>query len=325
LLGRGVAPVFVVNIEGNRLPHGEYSAMPHHPLAEVFGYPTNNFSPEAQKCRAECLCPFKERKENGDLQRCTKDKKDDPLGVCSVFNTGGERVITCPTRFQQEWRIVQDAAGFFFPVGAVSERVTEMRLTDQDGKSVGSIDVVLFSKDAQGRINDYGSVEVQAVYISGNIRRAFENYMTDPAKRHDMDWRRELNYPRPDFLSSSRKRLAPQLISKGGILNAWGRKMAVVLDTNFYSTLPTLEEADKSEADIAWLVYDLIPEPAQNRNLLTLQKTVYTKFESALMTITQFEAGDETLFIERLHKKIQDARTAKNDDALPTETIDPNL
>jgi hypothetical protein len=186
--------------------------MPHHPLAEVFGYPTNNFSPEAQKCRAECLCPFKERKKNGDLQRCNKDKKDDPLDVCSVFNAGGERVITCPTRFQQEWRIAQDAAGFFFPSGAAWERVTEVRLTDQDKKSVGSIDVVLFSRDAPSGVINYGSVEVQAVYISGNIRRAFEYYMADPSERHAMDWRRELNYPRPDFLSSSRKRLAPQLI-----------------------------------------------------------------------------------------------------------------
>jgi len=37
------------------------------------------------------------------------------------------------------------------------------------------------------------------------------------------------NYPRPDYLSSSRKRLAPQLIFKGGIINAWGKKTAVAL------------------------------------------------------------------------------------------------
>ena len=318
-------PVLSSSIKGNKRQNGEYKAMPNHPLAEVFGYPTDNFSPEAQQCRAGCLCPFKERKKSGELQRCNKDKKDDPLGVCSVFNAGGQRVITCPVRFQQDWRIARDAAGFFFLSGTASERVTEVRLTDQDGKSVGSIDVVLLSSDAQGHVTDYGSVEVQAVYISGNIRRAFEHYMQDPAGRHDMDWRREPYYPRPDFLSSSRKRLAPQLISKGGILNSWGRKMAVVLDTNFYQTLPRLEETDKSEADIAWLVYDLTPEIAQNRNLLTLHKTVYTKFESALLTITQFEAGNEALFIERLDIKAKQARKAKNDDSLPTVTLDPNI
>jgi hypothetical protein len=299
--------------------------MPNHPLAEVFGYPTDNFSAEADYCRAGRLCPFKERLKDGGLQRCNKVSEKDPLGVCSIFNAGGERVITCPVRFQQEWRIARDAAGYFFPSDAASERVTEVRLTDQDGKSVGSIDVVLLSPDAQGQITDYGSVEVQAVYISGNIRRAFEHYMADPAGRHDMDWRREVNYPRPDFLSSSRKRLAPQLISKGGILNSWGRKIAVVLDGSFYDTLPILEEVDKAEADIAWFVYDLVPDTAQNRNLLTLHKTVYTKFASALLTITQFEAGSEALFIERLNTKAKQARKAKNDDALSTHTLDPNL
>jgi len=299
--------------------------MPNHPLAEVFGFPTDNFSAEAHHCRAGRLCPFKERLKGDGMQRCNKVSEKDPLGVCSVFNAGGERVITCPVRFQQEWRIARDAAGFFFPSGTASERVTEVRLTDQDGKSVGSIDVVLLSPDAQGRAADYGSVEVQAVYISGNIRRAFEHYMGDPAGRHDMDWRREVNYPRPDFLSSSRKRLAPQLISKGGILSSWGRKMAVVLDSSFYNTLPTLEEVDKAEADIAWFVYDLVPDVAQNRNLLTLHKTVYTKFESALLTITQFEAGSEALFIERLNTKAKQARKAKNDGSLSTRTIDPNL
>jgi hypothetical protein len=299
--------------------------MPNHPLAEVFGYPTGNFSDEAAHCRAGRLCPFKERLKDGGMQRCTKDKKDDPLGVCSVFNARGERVITCPVRFQQEWRIARDAAGFFFPSGTALERVTEVRLTDRDDKSVGSIDVVLLSPDAQGHITEYGSVEVQAVYISGNMRCAFEHYMADPAGRHDMDWRREAKYPRPDFLSSSRKRLAPQLISKGGILNSWGRKMAVVLDRSFYNTLPTLEEVDKAEAEVAWLVYDLVPDAAQDRNLLTLHKTVYTKFDSALLTITQFEAGSEAQFIERLNTKAKQARKARNDDALSDRTLDPNL
>ena len=299
--------------------------MPNHPLAEVFGYPTDNFSAEAEHCREGRLCPFKEKRKSGELQRCNKDKKDDPLGVCSVFNAGGERVITCPVRLQQEWLIARDAAGFFFPADVEVERVTEVRLTDQDERAVGSIDVVLLSSDAQGHVTDYGSLEVQAVYISGNIRRAFEHYMEDPAGRHDMDWRGQPNPPRPDFLSSSRKRLAPQLLSKGGILSSWGRKMAVALDTRFYSTLPALEEVDKAEADIAWFVYDLVPDAAQNLNVLTLDKTVYTKFEAALLAITHFEAGNETRFIQRISAKAEKARKAKDGDDLSERTIDPNL
>jgi len=44
-----------------------------------------------------------------------------------------------------------------------------VRLEDSTGKSAGSIDVVLLSYDAVGRIIDNGSLEVQAVYISGNV------------------------------------------------------------------------------------------------------------------------------------------------------------
>ena len=126
--------------------------------------------------------------------------------------------------------------------------------------------------------------------------------MEDPHTRADMDWRGQRNYPRPDYLSSSRKRLAPQLIFKGGILNAWGRKMAVALNNGFYETLPKLDEVDKAEADLALFVYDLVLDPAQNRYALTLHKTLYTQFEPALLKITRSEAGEEALFLGQLQK-----------------------
>ena len=148
-------------------------------------------------------------------------------------------------------------AAFFFPPGTAWTAITEMQLNDHAGKSAGSIDVVLVAYDRVGRVLDYGALEVQAVHISGNVRTPFEHYMEDPATRYDMDWRGQRNYPRPDYLSSSRKRLAPQLIFKGGILNAWQRKTAVALNRGFYNTLPALDEVDPSEADMAWLIYDL--------------------------------------------------------------------
>ena len=198
--------------------------------------------------------------------------------MCSVLSGSGEAVITCPVRFQEGWRIASDAAAFFFPPGAAWTSLTGVRLQDSAGKSAGNIDVVLLSYDALGRIIDYGALEVQAVYISGNVSTPFQHYMEDPAGRADMDWRGQRNCPRPDYLSSSRKRLAPQLIFKGGILNGWGRKMAVALNTGFYKTLPALDEVDPSEADLALFVYDLVLDPAQNRYALTLSKTVYANY-----------------------------------------------
>ena len=155
-----------------------------------------------------------------------------------------------------------------------------------------------------GRITGYGALEVQAVYISGNVRTPFEHYMENPAARFDMDWRRQRGYPRPDYLSSSRKRLAPQLIFKGGILNAWNRKMAVALNTGFYNTLPPLDEVDKADADVAWFVYDLRHDAAQNRYVLERHKTVYTKSPPIWRKVMQAEAGDEAAFLAHLEERL---------------------
>ena len=204
----------------------------HHPLAEVFGFPTGDMSAAAQRHRKNRLCPFHNKVPN-----CTKDKAQDPLGVCSVLHEDGV-VITCPIRFRQNWLIAEDAADFFFGTDAKWTTLTEVRLKDANGGSAGNIDCVLCAYDANGRVYDFGALEVQAVYISGNVRRPFAHYMEKPAERHHMDWRHEANYPRPDYLSSSRKRLAPQLIFKGGIFQTWGKKTAVALNKGFFHTLP---------------------------------------------------------------------------------------
>ena len=163
------------------------------PLAEVFGFPPDNLSPEAEKYRQDKLCPF-----NNKIPYCTKDKKRDPIGVCSIHH-GEDIVIVCPIRFRQDWRIVESAADFFFEEGATWIRLQEIRLKDKHGKSAGNIDIVLVAHDDQGRVIDFGALEVQSVYISGNDRAPFEYYMEDRARRKNMDWSKMPgSYPRPD-------------------------------------------------------------------------------------------------------------------------------
>ncbi len=189
------------------------------PLAEVFGHHISDQSSKANRYRTHRLCPF-----NNKVPNCTKDKAKNPLGVCSIMHNGNP-VITCPIRFREDWLITDDAASFFFDPGVTWSSLTEVRLNDANGKSAGNIDLVLVSYDKDGRILDFGALEIQAVYISGNVRDPFEHYMTNPKTHSRMDWSAEPNSPRPDYLSSSRKRLAPQLLYKGGILNAWEKKI----------------------------------------------------------------------------------------------------
>lgn len=204
-----------------------------HPLGEVFGFPPSNFSDEAKRYRKHRLCPY-----NNKVPSCTKDRANDPLGVCSVYDSHkGDLAITCPIRFREQWLIAENAAEFFFPPGTKWTSLAEVRLNDKNGSTAGNIDLVLVACDDGGKITDFGALEVQAVYISGNIRRPYQAYIEDPESNHDMNWTGQLHYPRADYLSSSRKRLVPQLIYKGQILREWGKKIAVALHAGFFRTL----------------------------------------------------------------------------------------
>ena len=287
---------------------------PLHPLAEVFGFPPDNFSDDPVRHRRSKLCPYHNR-----VPSCTKDKARAPLGVCSI-NTSDGLAITCPIRFRQGWLIADDAADFFFPESTLWTSLTEVRLNDANGKSAGNIDVVLVAYDDRGRLLDFGSLEVQAVYISGNIRRPFEFYLENPQERCTMDWSKQRHYPRPDYLSSSRKRLAPQLIYKGGILDAWNKKMAVALHRGFYDTMPKLPEVPPESANLAWFVYDLLYDKSENVYQLTHWRTVYTQFKPALGTITRSKPGPVNEFLDYLQSKLDEQLEDNNPPDAPILT-----
>ncbi len=274
------------------------------PLAEVFGYLIHDQTEIARRYRSFRLCPF-----NNKVPNCTKDKAKNPLGVCSIYHEGAP-VITCPIRFRQDWIITDHAASFFFKEGTRWTSLTEVRLNDATGKAAGNIDVVLVAYDDSGKVIDFGALEIQAVYISGNVREPFEYYMHDPQSRASMDWSGEPNYPRPDYLSSSRKRLVPQLVYKGGILHSWGRKIAVALNRSFFATLPPLKQVPKDDADIAWLIYDLELNAEEGREpgryYLTKVDEVFTEFEPALLSITTPLPGSVNDFIKFLQEKLDE-------------------
>lgn len=272
------------------------------PLAEVFGHLVTDQSANANRYRSRRLCPFNNRVPN-----CTKDKAKNPLGVCSIFHEN-RPTITCPTRFRENWVITDDAASFFFDEGTTWSSLTEVRLNDVHGKSAGNVDVVLVAYDDNGKVFDFGALEIQAVYISGNVRDPFAHYMKNPKSHAHMDWTTQPNYPRPDYLSSSRKRLAPQLLFKGGILHTWRKKTAVALNKSFFDTLPRLSTVKKAKADIAWLIYDLelVRENGQERYKLIKIDEVFTEFEPALLSITTPDPGKVDDFVKLLQEKLDE-------------------
>lgn len=179
-------------------------------------------------------------------------------------------------------------------------------MKDKGGKSAGNIDLVLVAYDDLGKVVDFGALEIQAVYISGNVRKPFEYYMEDPKNRANMNWKNQDYWPGPDYLSSSRKRLAPQLIFKGGIINAWKKKTAVALDAGFFATLPKLKEVAREEAEIAWLLYDVEPgATADKAAQLVLSRTVYTARPDFPSDEELIEPESEEEFLWRIEDELE--------------------
>ena len=267
------------------------------PLAEIFGFPITNKSESAKYYRDNRLCPFHNRFPN-----CTKDKADNPLGVCSVYH-GNDRVITCPSRFREDWRILHDAASFVWPKGTKWTSLPEIKLVDANGQSAGNVDYVIVSYDDNGQITDFASIEVQGVYISGNLRNPFQEYMKTQTAKFEWNGR---NFPHPDYLSSSRKRLIPQMLYKGGIFKSWNKKQCVVIQNSFFDTLPQMPQTNKENADIAWLLYDLEYSKADSRNHLKHVDTIYTEFHSALEHVIYTKPGKIEDFLCLLQGKLDE-------------------
>jgi len=253
-----------------------------HPLAEVFGFTTTDLSPKAQRYRSHRHCPFNNRVPN-----CTKEHPKNPLGVCSILHNN-KPVITCPVRFREEWLITDDAASFFFEEGVRWSSLTEVQLTDAYGKSAGDVDVVLIAYDDAGKMVDFGAIEIQATSINGDARDPFDFYMKNPKENSLMDWSAQSNYPQPDYVSTIRESLVPQLIFKGSILNSWNKKMAIAIDRSYFEVLQNLVPVQKEEAEIAWFIYDLelVANGEKEHYELRRGNVVYTKFQHTLAALS---------------------------------------
>ena len=180
--------------------------------------------------------------------------------VSTVQGPRGAIVTLCPHRFKEkntifEW-IGESLLGH--PRALIAGEVPFLEKpatdtsTDEDSaaEDVGRIDNVLVhpSRDPI----HWCALEMQAVYFSGYA-------MTDEFKLIRSWSKSEMPFParirRPDYRSSGPKRLMPQLQIKVPTLRRWGKKMAVVVDRNFFDALGKMDAVeDVSNCDIAWFI-----------------------------------------------------------------------
>jgi hypothetical protein len=219
------------------------------PLAEIFGFPVDNGSSEAERYRQNRLCPY-----NNKVPNCTKDSVTNPLGICSIFH-GEELAITCPVRLRQDWMIAEHAASFFFPSGTKWTTLLEVRLRDKQGRSAGNIDVVLVSYDESEKITNFGALHIQAASISEQTSGSVWN------------------------------NLNPQIFLKGAIFRAWGKKQAIAVQRSFYETLPAMPSTEPRNADTAWLIYDFCYDPQKRKYAIKQSEVIYSRFDSVLYSL----------------------------------------
>jgi len=218
-------------------------------IAEWFGIPCASMSAAERKAMARAAlgeasppsCPFQ-----AGTPACRKRG-----GVCSIREGEGTPVTVCPQRFSAgnllpKW--LAEIAGF--PEVYLASEVPFMR-SPSTGRAAGRIDLVV-ARD--GAASAWFGLEVQAVYFSGDAM--------------DSEFRLILNHDgehlpaptgtrRPDWRSSSAKRLMPQLQVKGPTLRRWGTKLAVAVDLPFFEAIggPAISQStDPNDGDIIWMI-----------------------------------------------------------------------
>ena len=189
-------------------------------------------------------------------------------GVCSIqrYTEGSanrvgdsldDPVITCPRRFEEGGLInrwLAETADFPLDETQVASEVPFMRSTETK-KPAGKIDMIV--AHVQGERMTWHGLEIQAVYFSGKgMTNEFEALRDDSNETPP--------YPaavrRPDWRSSSAKRLMPQLEIKAPTLRRWGAKLAVAVDRPFFEAVggaSAQHSHDLNEGDIIWLVVRL--------------------------------------------------------------------
>lgn len=254
------------------------------------------FVPKSE--RPSLRCPFMSTPAN-DVA-CSKEG-----GVCSrrkyerLAETGkvvvpkdqGSLRTMCPKRFEEgreifRWigEVVLNEPGAR-PIGQVNFL---RRPGDDSGReNVGRIDNVLVVPGSEPL--QWCAVEIQAVYFSGKAMKLdFQQFLQ---AEHGLPFPAVVR--RPDYRSSGPKRLMPQLQIKVPTLSTWGRKMAVVVDAQFFKAMGKIKTVDEiTNCHVAWFVVDYDEDLKlvwDSVHLTTLQESVQGLVAGLPVSLPQFE------------------------------------
>lgn len=207
----------------------------------------------------------------------------------------GPPVITCPRRFEQDNLVPKWLARIvgFNPTQSYLAREVPFMRHPSTARPAGRIDLVVAGGNAPS--SRWFGLEIQAVYFSGRgMGSDFELLASDEGTLPPAS----TQVRRPDWRSSSAKRLMPQLQIKAPTLRRWGTKLAVAVDAEFFEAIggrSSSPSRDLDEGDILWLVpqidenyqlkqrhWEVLSLEDSSRKLLAAETVKRREFEQAL-------------------------------------------
>ncbi|WP_349903677.1 NotI family restriction endonuclease [Parafrigoribacterium humi] len=267
-------------------------------------------------------CPFLSELRPGSL--CTKKG-----GVCSIRQYDGgtpptivdsQPTVLCPNRFlefRNDETLFSYIAREFFGVSEGAKVIKEIPFLQKEtldgeerGAKAGRIDwIVVPTPDSDLTAKDmtWIAIETQGVYFSGDaIWPDIQAY-----KDHPETLRFPVGRRRPDFRSSGAKRLAPQLDAKAPVMNRWGRKVVVVVDSAFFAEMGNLTQTtDFDNAEIVWVVVSF-----DENMTLRVNSTYFAELVPSISALQAAKPVNKATFEASLQNAIRDTRSKKVFDA----------
>lgn len=263
-------------------------------------------------------CPFLSRSSKqvncwkaGGICSLRSYQRSKTTGMVQVNAGRSSYRTTCPSRFEESGRVYKwvgetllgsdDAVS----TGEIPFLQRVPRIGDespQTVREVGRIDNVLVIPNTTPL--NWCPVEKQAVYFSGRKMAHEFKYIFEFKEQG-------LPFPqfnrRPDYRSSGPKRLLPQLQVKVPTLRTWGKKMAVIVDEDFFNELGNINRAnDLSNAEVVWFVVRYAELPSGNVQLepretfmATLDESIRGLVAAAPLPRPQFEEKIRAKLLKR--------------------------
>lgn len=263
----------------------------HHPV-EIFGYPIDNSSIEAQQTRSKYWCPFTDKK-------CDKQSRiiPYPMGVCSVLHMG-HVIPICPNRLLQGRVVLSQASKEF--LGGTNNILVFGEVGLQQ---VGTFDFVLVKhKPISSKVADFCIVELQSDSTTGTgqLVKALGDFFSGK----DLSSTR-YNYGMNTY--NTIKLVYTQVLNKGQTMEKWGKKIIWAYPRYIFENtvkrfnLSNLEY--KSQNSTVFYIYDLIRE--KNVYKLYLVDKRSSTIENLLKAFTNQTTPRLDRFINTLENKIK--------------------